>query len=197
MKSTVKRIAATAMAAMMALTSTTGAMAAEYYSGSLSIGSRLVRRTATPAPTAEPTPAPEEVTLDETEVLEEATVSEATVSEATLSEATLGEAIADEAAAAEETPAPEAETEPEEAQVIDVSKLKVEIFTTQGDIVMPGEIITLSCKLTGFEGLEYQLQWQFDDGSGWQDMPEATEETYSFAADDTNVSYIWRLAVSL
>lgn len=202
MKSTVKRIAATAMAAMMALTSTTGAMAAEYYSGSLSIGSRLVRRTATPAPTAEPTPAPEEVTLDETEVLEEvsvseATVSEATVSEATLSEETLDEAIADEAAAAEETPAPEAETDPEEAPVIDVSKLKVEIFTTQGDAVMLGETITLSCKLTGFEGLTYKVQWQFNDGSGWQDMPEATEETYSFAADEDNVSYSWRLAVSL
>ena len=56
MKNTVKRIAATALAAMMALTSTAGAMAAEYYSNSLSVGNRLVRKTETPAPTAEPTP---------------------------------------------------------------------------------------------------------------------------------------------
>lgn len=149
MKSTVKRIAATALAAMMTLTTTTGTLAAEYYSGPLSIASRLVRCTATPMPTAEPEP-------------------------------TLDEAV------------PVATPEP---PTIDVSKLKVEISTTQGDAVMLGETITLSSVLTGFEGLTYRVQWQFNDGSGWQDMPEATEGTYSFAADEKNVSYSWRLAV--
>ena len=84
MKNNVKRIAATALAAMMALTSTAGAMAAEYYSGSLNIKRRVVLPAATeePAqetvaetaaeptveptvePTAEPAVQPEEVVED-------------------------------------------------------------------------------------------------------------------------------------
>lgn len=157
MKSTVKRIAAIVLAAMLALASMGSALAAEYYSGSFSVSSRVIR------PTAEP--------------IDEAT--EEPVVEAT------------EEPIVETTPEPAPEPE------IDISKLKVEIFTDRSDVMTIGDIITLTSVLTGFEGLTYTLQWQYDDGSGWQDAPDATEATYSFAVDEINACYNWRLAVSL
>lgn len=56
MKNNMKRIWAMALAVMMIFSMVPGAMAAEYYSGSLSVGGRVK---ATPAPTKAPTPAPE------------------------------------------------------------------------------------------------------------------------------------------
>ena len=80
---------------------------------------------------------------------------------------------------------------------IDVSQLKVEIATTQGDVVMMGETITLTSVLTGFDGLTYAMQWQYDDGSGWKNVDGATGDSYSFIADDNNIYFQWRLEVAL
>ena len=46
------------------------------------------------------------------------------------------------------------------APAIDVSKLKVEIQSSMGDVIIPGETIVLTSLLTGFEGLSYSLQWR-------------------------------------
>ena len=94
-------------------------------------------------------------------------------------------------------PTPEPTPEPAPEPEIDISQLKVEIFTDRRDVMTNGDIITLTSVLTGFEGLTYTLQWQYDDGSGWQDAPGATEATYSFAVDEINACYNWRLAVTL
>lgn len=94
-------------------------------------------------------------------------------------------------------PTPEPTPEPAPEPEIDISQLKVEIFTDRRDVMTIGDIITLTSVLTGFEGLTYTLQWQYDDGSGWQDAPGATEATYSFAVDEINACYNWRLAVTL
>ena len=56
MKNNMKRIWAITLAVMMIFSMASGAMAAEYYSGSLSVGGRVK---ITPAPTKAPTPAPE------------------------------------------------------------------------------------------------------------------------------------------
>jgi len=69
MMSNMKRIAALVLAVMMVLSMLPGALAAEYFSGSLSVGGRVKR--ATPAPTevpAEATPAPEAPVEPETPV---------------------------------------------------------------------------------------------------------------------------------
>ena len=60
-----------------------------------------------------------------------------------------------------------------------------------------GDIIVLTSKLTGFEGVEYDVQWQYNEGLGWNDVAGATEETYSYTADEENVSYEWRLVVNV
>ena len=56
MRNNMKRIWAMVLAVMMIFSMASGAMAAEYYSGSLSVGGRVK---ITPAPTKAPTPAPE------------------------------------------------------------------------------------------------------------------------------------------
>lgn len=285
MKSNMKRIAALVMAVVLVLSMVPGAMAAEYYSGSLSVGGRVKKPTPAPIaepveePTAEPTeepvieepvvepteePVEEEVPetvfavvyktgedqtamiraeanseservgkayhgdvvivlgeengwynvdangiigwisgkllsfdLDaieapEAEVEEE--VVEEPVEEEPVIEETETEATPDEVV---EEPVEEAAEEPTAGPEIDVSKLSVEIFSTMGDIVLPGDTITLTSKLTGFDGLTYTLQWQCDNGSGWADVPGATDGSYSFTADETNINAQWRLEVSL
>ena len=63
--------------------------------------------------------------------------------------------------------------------------------------ISEGEEIVLTSKLIGFEGLTYELQWQYNDGKGWKDVEGATEGTYTFEADEENVSFQWRLMVTL
>lgn len=102
---------------------------------------------------------------------------------------------------AEEPTEEEVPEQPEAEDVayadVDVSQLKVEIATTQGDVVIMGETITLTSVLTGFDGLSYAMQWQCNDGSGWRDVEGATGDSYSFIADDNNINFQWRLEVTL
>jgi len=85
----------------------------------------------------------------------------------------------------------------EEPAEIDFSKLKVEIDSNLDEVVMEGEEIRLTSILTGFEGLTYSLQWQYNDGEGWKNIEGATEDTYTFIVDDNNIGYEWRLMVTL
>ena len=98
--------------------------------------------------------------------------------------------------AAEPATEPAAEPTVEPAQ-IDVSKLSVEVTSSLEDVVLPGETITLTAKLTGFEGLTYTVQWQYNDGTGWKDVAGANTLTYVYVADESNISNIWRLVVTL
>ena len=68
MRNNMKRIWAMVLAVMMIFSMASGAMAAEYYSGSLSVGGRVK---ATAAPTKAPTPAPEETKPEPTDELTE------------------------------------------------------------------------------------------------------------------------------
>ena len=68
MRKNMKRIWAMVLAVMMVFSMASGAMAAEYYSGSLSVGGRVK---ATAAPTKAPTPAPEETKPEPTDELTE------------------------------------------------------------------------------------------------------------------------------
>lgn len=90
------------------------------------------------------------------------------------------------------------EVENEEAveAEIDISKLKVEIFSSMGNCVTEGETVYLTSRLTGFEGIDYTLQWEVNDGSGWKMMEFATEDHYSYEINEENVSWQWRLTVN-
>lgn len=89
----------------------------------------------------------------------------------------------------------EASAEEPVSQEIDVSAMHVEIFSDMGDCVQAGARITLTSKLTGFEGVAYTLAWEYDDGNGWKAMEGANGESYTFTANAQTVNYAWRLSV--
>ena len=100
-----------------------------------------------------------------------------------------------------ETPAG-SEDEGEEGQVVGETKQperSVTIRSSQGDVVTEGEIIYLTSKLKGFDGLDIAYQWQVDrgDGAGWVDVEGANRSKHMFVADRETITYSWRLIVSV
>ena len=83
-----------------------------------------------------------------------------------------------------------------EVEEIVVEK-KVTIFTSRRSVMKSGETVELTSKLEGFEDCETVLyQWECDKGEGFEAVPGATEETYSFRANARSLGWDWRLRVS-
>jgi hypothetical protein len=98
-----------------------------------------------------------------------------------------------------ETPA---EGTGEEDEIVGVAKTperSVMIRSSQGDVVTEGEIIYLTSKLKGFDGLDIAYQWQVDrgDGAGWVDVEGANRSKHMFVADRETIQYSWRLVVTV
>lgn len=73
----------------------------------------------------------------------------------------------------------------------------VNIYSDMADIVREGDIITLTGELVGFENADVALQWQYDDGLYWIDVPGANSCTHAFAATAETINYSWRLSVMI
>jgi hypothetical protein len=85
------------------------------------------------------------------------------------------------------------------AQWIDASTELLEIRITsnwpKGKMGYVGAKITLTAELTGFEGKEYTLQWQYTtdpESNNWTDVPDAHEINYTYILDETTTTYTWR-----
>ena len=103
-----------------------------------------------------------------------------------------------------ETPAAGTEPQGEEGEVVGETETKapertVTIRSSQGDVVTEGEIIYLTSKLKGFDGLDIAYQWQVDrgDGQGWVDVEGANRSKHSFVASKETIQYSWRLIVTV
>ena len=103
-----------------------------------------------------------------------------------------------------ETPAAGTEPQGEEGEVVGETETKapertVTIRSSQGDVVTEGEIIYLTSKLKGFDGLDIAYQWQVDrgDGQGWVDVEGANRPKHMFVADRETIQYSWRLVVNV
>ena len=103
-----------------------------------------------------------------------------------------------------ETPAERTEPQGEEGEVVGETETKapertVTIRSSQGDVVTEGEIIYLTSKLKGFDGLDIAYQWQVDrgDGAGWVDVEGANRSKHMFVADKETITYSWRLIVTV
>ena len=135
---------------------------------------------------------PAEVTGDETpaEVPEGETPAEVTEGE-TPAEVSEGETPAETVEGENGTVVAEAETKAPERTVT--------IRSSQGDVVTEGEIIYLTSKLKGFDGLDIAYQWQVDrgDGAGWVDVEGANRSKHMFVADKETITYSWRLIVTV
>ena len=103
----------------------------------------------------------------------------------------------------EETEEPEedfGEEDPEEAAVLPDGSVerKVLIRSSRGEVVIENQIIHLTSKLIGFDGVEVHYQWQVDrgDGNGWVDVEGATGPDHSFVARKDTILYSWRLTIT-
>ncbi len=58
--------------------------------------------------------------------------------------------------------------------------------------------VTFSATLYGYEGITYKIQWQHStDGVNWEDVPGATDATYTVVAAEENFQDFWRAAVTV
>ena len=81
---------------------------------------------------------------------------------------------------------------PEEEEV----EPKVTIFTSRKSVMNPGDIVVLTSKLEGLDDYTVYYQWQVNKGNGWENVPGATGDSYSFVASVETLSYGWRLIVT-
>lgn len=94
----------------------------------------------------------------------------------------------------EEGELPEEDAEPEIPE-IDFSTLSVAI-SAESDVVELGGDMVLTAVLTGFEDLNYTLQWQFStDNANWADVDGATGSTLRVQMNEENRDYFWRVSV--
>ena len=139
---------------------------------------------ATAEPTAEPTvEATTEPTVEPTvEATAEPTV-EPTV-EATV-EPTVEPTVE---AQPEATPAPEATVAPERS-----------VKVLGGDeSLQVGDTMTLTAKLSGFDGVEYSLTWQVKAAGGdWQDIAGEHDAALKVNLDDSSIGASWRVVVEI
>lgn len=94
----------------------------------------------------------------------------------------------------EEGELPEEDAEPEIPE-IDFSTLSVAI-SAESDVVELGGDMVLTAILTGFEDLNYTLQWQFStDNANWANVDGATGSTLRVQMNEENRDYFWRMSV--
>lgn len=97
----------------------------------------------------------------------------------------------------EEGELPEEDAEPEIPEIpeIDFSTLSVAI-SAESDVVELGGDMVLTAILTGFEDLNYTLQWQFSaDNANWANVDGATDFTLRVQMNEENRDYFWRVSV--
>lgn len=71
------------------------------------------------------------------------------------------------------------------------------LSSNHGDCMNEGDMIVVRATLVGYEGLNVSTQWQFNDGTGWQDAVGETGLEYSFSATSESVNYGVRLGVTV
>ena len=78
---------------------------------------------------------------------------------------------------------------------LDFSTLSVAI-SAESDVVELGGDMVLTAILTGFEDLNYTLQWQFStDNVNWANVDGATDFTLRVQMNEENRDYSWRVSV--
>ena len=137
---------------------------------------------------------------------EEVPLAAAPVDEEELEDDTEAEEILDEevplAAAPVDEEEPEDDTEAEEILDEEVplalpeSPKSVSIFSDRRAVMTEGETVTISSVIEGFENCEAILYvWLVDKGNGFEEVPGANSDSYSFTATAETLSWDWQLEV--
>jgi hypothetical protein len=150
------------------------------------------------APKAEESAEPEATAEAVVEVEAEATAEpEATPEASTQPEAT-PEASAEPEATPEVTAQPEATPEvtaEPEATPEAVAQRDIKVVASESSLKV-GEMLKLTAKLTGFDGIEYKLTWQVKvPGEDWKDLSGEHGETLKVELDDDSIGCAWRVVV--
>ena len=97
---------------------------------------------------------------------------------------------------------PEDDTEAEEILDEEVplalpeSPKSVSIFSDRRAVMTEGETVTISSVIEGFENCEAILYvWLVDKGNGFEEVPGANSDSYSFTATAETLSWDWQLEV--
>lgn len=108
---------------------------------------------------------------------------------------------AEEVKSEEETPEEEKSEEellPEEEEVEKVERSVKVVSSLEGvETVEEGTPLTLTAHLTGYDDVEYELQWQqSEDGTNWDDIEGENDLEYTVILTKDNEGYLWRVSVS-
>lgn len=134
-----------------------------------------------PASTQEPTVTEQPAPTQETTVTEQPAETAATEAEAT------------------PTATVEASQEPlvNEISAPDLSNVSITTHFVANGTLQYGDSITVAAQIAGLDGIAYGMQWQYFDGTEWQDQAGANDSSYSFTLTTTNAIYLWRMVVTV
>lgn len=66
-----------------------------------------------------------------------------------------------------------------------------------GQPIALGMEVTLTARLSGYEGLETEVFWQVDRGQGWERVEGAQGPIHRFTLDRENSQWQWRAGVAI
>lgn len=142
----------------------------------------VVEETPTPAPVVvEETPAPVVVEETPAPVVEEATPAPV-----------VEEAVEEEADEVVEEVEEEIEEVEEVKEVVEFEgEVKIVLVNEEIEI---GDVITLKAVIDGNDA-PYTIQWQINEGNGWTDIANATDDTYEFVLTEALTDAAWRVVI--
>ena len=71
------------------------------------------------------------------------------------------------------------------------------MYASYGDSVEFGDTITMMADFIGYDGTTYDIQWQTNAGNGWEDVPGANGQSYSFTINESNYENDWRVITTV
>ena len=86
---------------------------------------------------------------------------------------------------------------PTEESALDLSNVSITIHCLNGTEAKLGDDVTLSAKITGLDGVEYSVTWQYQSGGQWHNASGSHGNTYRYTLSEKNANYNWRLALSI
>ena len=95
-----------------------------------------------------------------------------------------------------ETEAPAATEAPAETEAPRDPNFDVEVKLLTGGDIYYGDKVKLQAVLTGETDANFTYQWQYNDGSGWKNVKNATRAIYEFEVTEENAVYDYRVVVT-
>ena len=95
-----------------------------------------------------------------------------------------------------ETEVPAATEAPAETEAPRDPSFDVEVKLLTGGDIYYGDKVKLQAVLTGETDANFTYQWQYNDGSGWKNVKNATRAIYEFEVTEENAVYDYRVVVT-